>query len=202
MMTMNDPYKILGVKETDSDEEIKRAYRELVKKYHPDQYANNPLSELADEKIKEINAAYDQIMRERQNKSQGTYSRSSTYNSEYDEIWNLIQRGDLGLAESKLLDIPVESRDAHWYYLMGEIARQKGWYDEARMNFTRAINMDPNNMVYRRALNSMYNQAGNYRRTSDRSGYNPSCDMCEFCTYLWCADCCCECMGGDLITCC
>lgn len=199
---MNDPYKILGVSETASDEEIKKAYRELVKKYHPDQYANNPLSELADEKIKEINAAYDQIMKERQNRYQGSYSRTSTNSSKYDEIWNLIQRGDLGIAESRLLDIQIESRDAHWYYLMGEIARRKGWYDEARMNYTRAINMDPNNMVYRQALNSMYNQAGSYRRTSDRSGYNPSCDICEFCTYLYCADCCCECMGGDLISCC
>ena len=63
-------------------------------------------------------------MRERQNKSQGTYSRSSTYNSNTMK-YGIYPKGDLGLAESKLLDIPVESRDAHWYYLMGEIARQK-----------------------------------------------------------------------------
>lgn len=202
MMTLKNPYEVLGVNENASDEEIKRAYRELVKKYHPDQYADNPLSNLADEKIKEINVAYDHIMRTRQSKSSNTYSQSGNYDTNFDEIWNLIQRGDLAAAENRLLDMPMESRTAHWYYLMGEIAKSKGWYDEARVNFTKAINMDPNNMVYRRALNSMYNQTYTYRRTSNRTGYDSSCNMCDFCAYLYCADCCCECMGGDIITCC
>ena len=56
---MNDPYAVLGVSPSASDEEIKRAYRELVKKYHPDNYANNPLADLAEAKMKEVNEAYD-----------------------------------------------------------------------------------------------------------------------------------------------
>ena len=59
---MNDPYQILGVSENASDEEIKKAYRELARKYHPDNYHDNPLADLAQEKMKEINAAYEQIM--------------------------------------------------------------------------------------------------------------------------------------------
>ena len=62
---MNDPYKILGVPEDASDEEIKKAYRELARKYHPDNYHDNPLEDLAQEKMKEINAAYEQITKER-----------------------------------------------------------------------------------------------------------------------------------------
>ena len=62
---MNDPYQILGVSENASDEEIKKAYRELARKYHPDNYHDNPLADLAQEKMKEINAAYEQITKER-----------------------------------------------------------------------------------------------------------------------------------------
>ena len=64
---MNDPYKILGVDPSASDEEVKRAYRELARKYHPDNYADNPLGDLAEEKMKQINEAYDQITKMRQN---------------------------------------------------------------------------------------------------------------------------------------
>ena len=58
---MNDPYQVLGVSENASDEEIKKAYRELARKYHPDNYHDNPLADLAHDKMKEINAAYEAI---------------------------------------------------------------------------------------------------------------------------------------------
>ena len=69
---MTDPYKVLGVSRSATDEEIKDAYRSLAKKYHPDQYAESPLKELADEKMKEINEAYDAITAGR--KSGGGYN--------------------------------------------------------------------------------------------------------------------------------
>ena len=59
---MSDPYKVLGVSPTATDDEVKAAYRELAKKYHPDNYANSPLEDLATEKMKEVNEAYDQVM--------------------------------------------------------------------------------------------------------------------------------------------
>ena len=68
---------MLGVSEDASDEEIKKAYRELVKKYHPDKYTDNPLAEVAAEKMKEINAAYDQITKDRKAGRTGGYSRQS-----------------------------------------------------------------------------------------------------------------------------
>ena len=78
---MRDPYEVLGVSPNASEEEIKAAYRELVKKYHPDKYQNNPLADLAEEKLREVNEAYEYLERQRSNGySSGTY-QSSSYSS-------------------------------------------------------------------------------------------------------------------------
>ena len=71
MYKRQDPYSVLGVPSSASDDEVKKAYRELIRKYHPDSYVNNPLSDLAEEKFKEVQEAYDQIMKQREN---GGYS--------------------------------------------------------------------------------------------------------------------------------
>ena len=60
---MTNPYEVLGVKQGSSKEDIKKAYRELAKKYHPDQYGDNPLKDLAEEKMQELNEAYDSLMK-------------------------------------------------------------------------------------------------------------------------------------------
>ena len=60
-----NPYDVLGVSPNASDEEIKRAYRELSRKYHPDSYMNNPLADLAEEKFKQVQEAYNEIMKDR-----------------------------------------------------------------------------------------------------------------------------------------
>ena len=68
---MNDPYAVLGVSSSASEEEIKRAYRDLVKKYHPDNYANNPLADLAEAKMKEVNEAYE-VLSDKDKRPAGT----------------------------------------------------------------------------------------------------------------------------------
>jgi len=62
---MRDPYSVLGVSQNASDQEIKKAYRELARKYHPDNYVNTPLADLAEEKMKEVNEAYEAIQKQR-----------------------------------------------------------------------------------------------------------------------------------------
>ncbi|MBQ9129429.1 MAG: J domain-containing protein, partial [Clostridia bacterium] len=66
---MNDPYKVLGISRDASDAEVKKAYREMARKYHPDNYVNSPMSDLAEEKMKEINEAYEEIQKSRANPS-------------------------------------------------------------------------------------------------------------------------------------
>ena len=199
-----NPYEVLGVSESASDEEIKKAYRELVKKYHPDKYVDNPLSDLAAEKIKEINMAYDMITKQRSNGSASSGYQSSYNNgdSNFNYVIQLINANRLDEAQSTLESMPASSRNAYWYYLMGEISKRKGWYNNARQYYQTAMNMDPTNNVYRQAYNSMINTAQSYTNQSYGRGYRRNDNTCDCCTSLLCADCCCECMGGDLIACC
>ena len=211
-----NPYEVLGVSESASDEEIKKAYRELVKKYHPDKYVDNPLSDLASEKIKEINMAYDMITKQRAGGGQanaqysGGRSRSYAYeeatydngDTGYSRIVQLIKANRLDEAQSELERMPAGARSAYWYYLMGEIAKRRGWYDNARQYYQTAVNMEPSNGTYQKAYNSMLNTANTYKTTSYGRGYRNADSACDCCSSLICADCCCECMGGDLIPCC
>lgn len=205
---MNDPYKILGVSPSASDDEIKAAYRELAKKYHPDNYANNPLGDLANEKMTEVNAAFDEIMNSRRG---GSAYGSSSYgyaqgSSDYSQIRSLIQSGNVTEADNILSQISESYRNAEWYFLKGSVAYSRGWLNDAYNYFSRACSMDPNNREYSAALNQMNSQRGGYMNGSPSQHYNtssnPGCSGCDMCQGLICADCCCECMGGDLISCC
>ncbi len=82
---MNDPYSVLEISPNASTEEVKRAYRELARKYHPDNYQNNPLADLAEAKMKEINEAYDTIMRMREGggRARSTGPSSGSYQGGY-----------------------------------------------------------------------------------------------------------------------
>ncbi len=204
---MRDPYEVLGVSPNASDEEIKRAYRELARKYHPDNYVDNPLADLAQEKMKEINEAYDAITKGTANSggsgSSGAYQgyqRSRAYSSAsgnptYAAIRQNINLGNIVVAEEQLN--AIANRDAEWYFLSGSIAYRKGWMDEARRNYEIACQMAPGNLEYQQALNVM-NGGNAYRRQQHQGGM----DGCDVCSSLICADCCCEAMGGDLIPCC
>lgn len=202
---MKDYYSVLGVSPNATDKEIKAAYYDLARKYHPDNYNDNPLASLAEEKMKEINEAYDAVTEQRKGgKSSGTYGSYnkggySKYSSSpvFAQIRQLINAGRIDEAFRMLNSIT--DRTAEWYFLMGAVYYRMGHIMEARRHFQTAANMEPNNIEYRQALNNMnanVNNYGPYR--APRRGAS-TCDMC---TGLICADCCCECMGGDLISCC
>lgn len=209
---MTDPYQVLGVSPNASDDEIKTAYREMARKYHPDNYSNNPLADLASEKMKEINEAYDTILAQRKNGGgQSGYSSgyaggaSSGSASQFADIRRMIQNGRPEDAAELLDGIPNPRRDAEWYFLKGSVLYTRGWLDQAFRHMSQAVNMAPQNPEYRAALNQMTwqrnngtNQNGQYRTTQSAAG----CNGCDMCSSLICADCCCECMGGDLISCC
>lgn len=197
---MTDPYKVLGIDPKASDEDVKKAYRELAKKYHPDNYINNPLKDLADEKMKEINEAYDQIVNERKNGFNSSYS-SSSHSSSFSNVRQMIMSGNYTEAE-RILDLtPLQSRNAEWNYLKGCISMKRQYYTQAHAYLNRACMMDPQNSEYRDVFNQLQNAQSQY------GGFNTArtggdCSTCDICSGLICADCCCECMGGDLIRCC
>ncbi len=198
---MKNPYEVLGVSPNATDDEVKNAYRELARKYHPDHYDDNPLSDLAKEKMQEINEAYDAIIRQRRDGGGRAYTGGATGGSPYTDIRNLIRTGRTIDAETLLDGIPAPSRDAEWYFLKGSVLYKKGWLDEAYNHFSTATRMDPGNAEYRAAYNQLERQrrTGAYRAPGAPGG---GCSGCDMCSSLLCADCCCECMGGDLIRCC
>ena len=209
---MRNPYEILGIREGTDAEGIKKAYRELVKKYHPDQYQNNPLSDLAEDKLKEINEAYDYLMKKAE--AQGG-SRSYSTQEEpryrgnqdeasrgyYDQVRTYINMGNVAGAEQILEGISF--RGGEWYYLKGLIFMRRGWYNEAVTSLKTAVDMEPSNYEFRDALNRVMNTNRQYQSTVyGRTGGNSGPDICGLCQCMICTDCCCECMGGDFINCC
>lgn len=210
---MKDPYSILGVSPSATDDEIKNAYRNLARKYHPDNFTDdNPLKDLAKEKMQEINEAYDEIQGLRASGSRGGSGKrgssggyqSSTNGGVYINIRQKISQNRYKEAENLLLSIQEVDRVAEWHFLYSICLLQRNRTHEAMRELEIACSMDPNNQEYQRAK-EMFNNTGNrygsayydnpyYRRSSSN-------DACDCCMNLICLDCLCECMGSDLIRC-
>lgn len=196
-----NPYEVLGVKEGASQEEIKAAYREQVKKYHPDKHADNPLQELAEIKLQEINEAYDLLTKNPGHKhtggssggrSAGGSSNQPNNSNEFAQIRVNIDRGNLMGAEHMLKNLPPNC--AEWYFLKGMVSWRKGWMDDAFTNIQTASAMEPGNFEYRQALNQMRGGAQQYQGGAYNRGYGNNDQMCQLCAGLACLDCMCDCI--------
>lgn len=188
---MRNPYEVLGVPQGAGMEQVNAAYRELLRRY---QDGNNQRM------VDEINAAYDAIV---MGSSSGGYSSggSSYTGADYSDIRAKINSGRLDDAQTLLDGMPEYGRNAEWYYLKGTIQQKRGWLEEAAKNFATASNLDPSNNTYKMAYNKVNSsRTGGYK--TERRAEKKGCSGCDVCTGLICADCCCECFGGDLIPCC
>ena len=203
-----DPYKVLGVSPTATDAEIKTAYRNLAKKYHPDKYRGHDLEDLAGERLKEINEAYEMIQKQRASSS--SQSSYSSYDSEYSysnnenfrRIREAINAGRYSDADIMLDSISQNERNAEWHFLKGCILIQRGWIFDAQKYLETACYMDPSNAEYRNMLSNIRANANGYNAGYKTTTQSASCSGCDICTGLMCADCCCEMCGGDCIRCC
>lgn len=206
---INNPYEILEVSKNASNDEIKKAYRELSRKYHPDSYVDNPLADLAEEKFKQVQEAYQQIMKEREqgyssNGGSSSYS-SSNMNQNYgggdsQEMNTVISYlNNRRYVEALNLLHRITSRTSRWYYCSAVANHGMGNIIMAQDHAKQALSMEPNNRDYISLVNQLNWQGQRYQNT--RYGGNQSFGTGNLCCDLWCADSLCECMGGDLCAC-
>ena len=201
---MKNPYQVLGIDPNATDDEIKQAYRALARKYHPDRYQDSDLAEMAEEKMKEINAAYDEIQKIRAGggssnhagygQSTGGYTYSGSDSNIYIQVRRLINVRRMAEAEQILMNIPEIERGAEWNFLMGCVAVGRGFYTDAQHYFDTACGMDPNNAEYRQAQERLRNRSDQFGNGQTLGG--SSCSVCDCCAGMACADCCCNVMGG------
>ena len=207
---MNNPYDILGITQSASNEEVKQAYRALAKKYHPDNYIDSPVADVAERKMQEINWAYDEILKQRANQYSNNTANNSynnTYNNSYNNSYSqgaqnqgpyrysnvrtMINNGDINGAEQVLNSIRNDERNAEWYFLKGCIFTRRGYTFDAIKYFDVACTMEPNNQEYRTMRDNLRAQSNSYG-SQPQSSNAGGCDMCDVCSTLICLDCLCN----------
>ena len=210
---MNDPYEVLGVSRNASDEEIKKAYRELIRKYHPDSYEGNPLADLAEEKFREVQEAYDNIMKSREGGYSNAYGDSAYGNTSYggysanrggadapelQNVYHLIVARRFREALNALN--AISNRNARWFYYSAVSNLSLGNKILALSQARQASMMEPGNQDYAQLVAQIEAKNNTYVSNRYRS-YDGTPDIGKMCCDLWIADTLCECMGGDLCRC-
>lgn len=225
---MNDPYSVLGVSRSASDREIKKAYRNLSRKYHPDSVANSSQweADAAEERFKQIQEAYNQIVNERSGKASGNYGYGSSQSygggqSYQDEDQHLMAAMNYIRArryhEAVNVLNGIQNRSGRWYYFSSVANMGLGNNVLAQDFAKKAVEMEPDNIEFRQYYQQLMNGSGygsfgspfggGYGGQGSYGGYGSyggsygSCGTGNVCCDLWCLDTMCECMGGDLCSC-
>jgi molecular chaperone DnaJ len=217
---MTDPYQVLGISRGASDEEIKKAYRALSRKYHPDANVNNPNKAEAEEKFKQVQQAYDQIMKEKQHGASGGYtgadgrndgygpfggfsgtyyygnqahgSTGSAFSPKMQAALNYLQSRHFAEAVNVLNDIPFAERAGQWYYFSAIANNGLGNNATAIEHIRRAVALEPSNFEYRQF--QQYLENGGVWYTNMGSSYDrPYSNYSSFCMSLLLAQFLCSC---------
>lgn len=202
---MSNPYEILGVSEQASDEEVKKAYRKLSRKYHPDANVNSPNAAEYEEKFKQVQQAYQQIMEDRHN-SNASFSHFHTESSggqDEDTIHlqaavNFIE--NYRFAEAVRVLNEIKNRDAQWYYISAVANNGAHNYLIALDHARIAAEMEPNRPEYQHLFEQLKGRNRTYQQQQHTytPSFDSSCPSClECCFYnllcnLFC-DCCSPC---------
>ncbi len=215
-----DPYQVLGVSPDASDEEIKKAYRDLTKKYHPDL---NPGDESAAEKMHDVNAAYDAIKNgaaQQQSWDGGAAQQAygpygwagfnpytwyqqetrQTERSEYTAARNYIRNRMYTEALTALSGVPASERDGRWYYLSGVAKMYQGNKIAALEDARAAVRLDPDCEEYQNLLRQLETGGDFYRNyTAD---YQSGIRMDRICMALCLSQFCLGPLCGWNVCCC
>lgn len=195
---MINPYEYLGLNRNATEQQVMDAYRSIAASIQN----SSGTDEERNNRMNELNEAYDYVLNEIRGTGAYYNNANSSHNQSTSQFFDVRQRinsGRIDDAETILDGIPNNMRSAEWHYLKGMIHQRRGWLNEAYRCYQTACRMEPSNSEYAAAFNSMNTNANGGYRTSRHSS---DCDTCDICQGLICADCCCECMGGDLIPCC
>ena len=216
-----DPYLILGLKDDATQQQVEDAYRALRKEYEEKCFAEGKEGASAARKLTELDQAYNDCLEDLQDRV-----KISDFGNVLKHVEALIKEGKLDDAQDAL--DKVEPRDGEWHYMQAQIYYRRNWHTESKNQLEIALALEPNNEKFQRtykrivdmlsgansgaaqggAAGQQQQARGGYADT--RGGYtrpanggSSSLDACcNTCSTLICCDCCCECMGGDLIPCC
>lgn len=197
---MRDPFSVLGVDRNTSDEDIKKAYRKLARENHPDKFTDPAERARAEERMKEINAAYEEIGKIRSGRSGDHYAggqqyteTSSTGDDRYVAVRVHINARRIREAEAVLASIPQTDRNAEWYYLRGVTLMMRGNIIDAGRCFDIACERDPDNEEYRQAREQFRARSSSYGDGS--YGFSSGCcdSFCDCLRICFCAN---MCIGG------
>ena len=144
---MNNPFEVLGLRGWADPDEIRAAYRALVKQCHPDMIQDPQQKAEAQERMVRLNLAYEEALRLASPRSQAPaepeYSAAETILM----AERALARGNPESALRQLMR--CDKRDSDWFYMQGKVLMALEQYDSAHQSFREAVRRSPENNVYR-----------------------------------------------------